>query len=185
MVRLMDAIVEAALRKWPSVPHCFGWLGLDARGDWYLRDDQVQAQGAFPTHKGSRIEHAGLLGFIARNYAHDGAGAWFFQNGPQRVYVDIEAAPWVWRVQAADAAPGWLIASHTGRAAHHRSAWLDEHGRLFADTDIGFGLVHSLDIGIAADAVEAGDWQPRKMPFAEMAPRFGYVLQPRRAGRRD
>ena len=31
----MDAIVEAALRKWPNVPACRGWLGLDARGDWY------------------------------------------------------------------------------------------------------------------------------------------------------
>ncbi len=25
----MDAIVEQAMRKWPNVPHCYGWLGLD------------------------------------------------------------------------------------------------------------------------------------------------------------
>ena len=28
----MDAIVKAALKKWPTVPHCYGWLALDARG---------------------------------------------------------------------------------------------------------------------------------------------------------
>jgi hypothetical protein len=176
----MDPIVEAALRKWPSVPNNFGWLGLDARGDWYLRDERAQAAGAFPTVKGSRIEHAGLRGFIQRNYASDANGSWFFQNGPQRVYVELEAAPWIWRLpdgfaQAPANAP---ICSHTGRDASFRSAWLDEHGRLFADTDIGFGLVHSLDMLIAAPAVEAGRWQPQEMPFADMPQRFGYVLHP-------
>ena len=53
----MDEIVEAALRKWPNVPHCHGWLGLDARGDWYLRDERAQAAGAFGAVKGSLIEH--------------------------------------------------------------------------------------------------------------------------------
>jgi hypothetical protein len=59
-----------------------------------------------------------------------------------------------------------------------RSAWLDEHGRLFLDTDIGYGLVHTLDMGLAAQAVEAGTWQPAELPFAQMPARFGYVLQP-------
>ena len=77
----MDEIVKAALKKWPNVPACHGWLALDARGDWYMRDDRVQAAGPFPRIKGSRIEHAKLIDFIARNYEHDAAGAWFFQNG--------------------------------------------------------------------------------------------------------
>ena len=33
----VDEIVKAALKKWPNVPHCYGWLALDARGDG-LRD---------------------------------------------------------------------------------------------------------------------------------------------------
>jgi len=170
----MDAIVEAALRKWPNVPHCHGWLALDARGNWYMRDERVQHAGPFPQVKGSRIEHEKLLGFIARNYACDEAGAWFFQNGPQRVYVDLEAAPWVWRV--ADAA-GWPLCSHTGREAAFDSAWLDEHGRLFVATDIGYGLVHTLDMGLAAQAVESGVWVPGEMPFDQMPQRFGYRLR--------
>ncbi len=172
----MDAIVEAALRKWPRVPHCHGWLALDARGDWYMRDERTQAAGAFPRPKGSRIEHEQLKAFIARNYAADAQGAWFFQNGPQRVYVELEAAPWVWRV--ADAAP-WPLHAHTGAdAGRLQGCWLDEQGRLFALTDLGFGLVHSLDMLGAAAAIEAGAWRPAEMPFAQMPPHFGYQLRP-------
>jgi hypothetical protein len=169
----MDDMVRAALKKWPNVPACTGWLALDARGDWYMRDERIQAAGPFPQVKGSRITHDKLIGFITRNYAHDEAGCWFFQNGPQRVYVELEAAPWVWRVQA----DGSLL-SHTGEPAAYRSAWLDDAGRLFVDTDLGFGLVHTLDMEQAANAVEARQWLPQSLRFAQMPQRFGYVLRP-------
>jgi hypothetical protein len=175
----MDEIVKAALKKWPQVPACYGWLALDARGDWYMRDDRVQAAGPFPRIKGSRIQHAKLIEFIERNYERDEAGAWFFQNGPQRVYVELEAAPWVWRIASTDLA----ATSHTGRAAAVRSAWLDEAGRLFLDTDIGLGIVHTLDMHEAARAVESGLWCPEPLRFAEMAARFGHVLSPQAAHR--
>ena len=171
----MDEIVEAALRKWPNVPHCYGWLALDARGDWYMRDDRIQAAGPFPQVKGSRIRHDKLLGFIHRNYAADAQGAWFFQNGPQRVYVELEAAPWVWRVQGG---PVPEVQSHTGRVAQVAGAWVDEHGRLFLQADIGFGLVHSLDMEAASDALESGAWPLHELTFAAMPVRFGYRLQP-------
>ena len=169
------------MAKWPQVPNCHGWLALDRRGDWYMRDDRTQAAGPFPQVKGSRILHDKLLAFIHRNYAADEAGAWYFQNGPQRVYVTLEAAPFVWRVEHADD-DTWHITAQTGQAATLRSVWLDEAGRLFLDTDIGFGLVHTLDMGLAAQAVEQGDWQPQTLAFAQMPARFGYVLQPTPAG---
>lgn len=171
----MDEIVKAALKKWPNVPHCYGWLALDARGDWYMRDERIQRAGPFPRVKGSRITHDKLLAFIHRNYMADERGAWFFQNGPQRVYVELEAAPLVWRV---DAAAPWPVHAHTGAPATPRSAWLDEHGRLFLDADIGFGLVHTLDMGAAADAVEQGHWRPQELAFGAMPGRFGYRLRP-------
>ena len=187
----MDAIVEAALRKWPHVPHCYGWLALDARGHWYMRDERVQAAGAFPQVKGSRITHDKLLGFIHRNYALDAQGAAYFQNGPQRVYVELEAAPWVWRLQpvgpgATDGAGATAsthaeplhVSTHSGLEARVESTWLDERGRLFLACDQGFGIVHSLDMDLAAQAVEAGTWVPQEMEFAQMPARFGYVLQP-------
>ncbi len=174
----MDEIVKQALKKWPNVPHCYGWLALDARGIWYMRDERVQRAGAFPGVKGSRIEHEKLREFIERNYAADELGQWFFQNGPQRVYVELEAAPWVWRLGPAGASTGPSITSHTGRAAQFEAAWLDERGRLFASTDLGLGLVHTLDMELAADAVEAGAWSPGEVPFATLPARFGYRLVP-------
>ena len=172
----MDPIVEAALKKWPNVPHCYGWLALDARGDWYMRDDRTQAAGTFPQVKGSRILHEKLREFIERNYASDEAGCWFFQNGPQRVYVGLEAAPWVWRLQPGGDA--LQVVSHTGRDAKVEGVWLDEQGRLFLSTDLGLGLVHTQDMGLAAQAVEAGRWQPASAEFDSLPARFGYRLHP-------
>ncbi|MCC7679526.1 DUF2946 family protein [Janthinobacterium sp. FW305-128] len=89
----MDELVKQALVKWPNVPHCYGWLGLDARGHWRMRDQHAQ-QRQLP---GDKIAHEALLGFINRNYGHDERGCWFFQNGPQRVYVNLEATPYIAR----------------------------------------------------------------------------------------
>jgi hypothetical protein len=169
----MDEIVAAALRKWPNVPHCYGWLALDARGDWYMRDARIQAAGPFPRVKGSRIDHEKLREFIGRNYAADTDGAWFFQNGPQRVYVELEAAPWIWRLNGDHG-----VASHTGKPALVRQAVLDEEGRVYLQTDLGFGLVHTLDVGHAADAVEQGLWAPIEMKARELPDRFRFVLSP-------
>ena len=173
----MDAIVEAALKKWPNVPHCYGWLALDARGDWYMRDDRIQAAGEFPAVKGSRIEHEKLREFIARNYAADAAGCWFFQNGPQRVYVELEAAPWVWRLRAGEGG-SLQVASHTGRDAVAGESFIDESGRLFLATDIGLGLVHTLDMEAAADEVEQGRWRPREIGFEALLAREGVERRP-------
>lgn len=169
----MDDAVKAALAKWPNVPHCYGWLALDARGDWFMRDDRVQAAGPFPSARGSRVLHDKLVGFIERNYVSDAQGCWFFQNGPQRVYVELEAAPMVWRVDDAG-----LLTSHHGVATSAQDCFVDEHGRLFIDTALGLGLVHTMDMHRAADQVQRGTWVPREVHFGDLPQRFGFVLSP-------
>jgi hypothetical protein len=169
----MDDIVRQAMAKWPHVPHCYGWLGLDARGQWFMRDDRTQAAGPFHLAKGSLLRHDKLVDFIHRNYESDADGQWFFQNGPQRVYVELEATPLVWRL-----GPGAAITAHTGRDARFKACYLDEDGRLYLDTDLGFGLVHTLDVPLAAEAVERGEWQPEAVESASLAGRFGYVVSP-------
>ncbi|MBT3069235.1 DUF2946 family protein [Rhodoferax sp. U11-2br] len=173
----MDDIVHQAMAKWPNVPDCYGWLGLDARGNWYLRDDQAQAAGAFasglPGSKGSLLQHDKLIDFIGRNYSADGQGRWFFQNGPQRVFVELQMAPLVWRVQA-----DFSVKDHIGRDASIQTCWLDEHGHLFLQTDTGLGLVHTQDMGLAADAVDLGLWLPQDVPSQDVPARFGFVLSP-------
>jgi len=132
----VDEIVKAALKKWPTVPHCYGWLALDARGQWFMRDERIQRAGPFPRIKGSVIRHDKLLEFIHRNYECDAQGCWFFQNGPQRVYVELEAAPLVCRVSWSG--DTLRVQAHTGEDASVRAAWLDEHGRLFLHGERGF-----------------------------------------------
>ncbi|MDD5332640.1 MAG: DUF2946 family protein [Rhodoferax sp.] len=173
----MDQIVKQAMVKWPNVPLCYGWLGLDARGNWYLRDDSVQARGPFSEgvapSKGALLKHEKLIDFIGRNYQADAQGQWFFQNGPQRVYVELEATPLIWRVNG-----DLSVQDHNGRVARVQNCLLDEQGRLYLQTDAGFGLVHSLDMVHAADAVEQGLWAPQAVLGADLPRRFGYVTSP-------
>jgi len=89
----MDDIVKQAMAKWPNVPHCYGWLALDARGGWRMRDEAAQQAGS----AGDKLTNAALVAFINRNYQHDERGNWYFQNGPQRVYVNLEATPFIAR----------------------------------------------------------------------------------------
>ena len=169
----MDDIVKAALAKWPNVPHCHGWLGLDARGQWYMRDDRTQAAGPFAQHKGSLLRHDKLIAFIQRNYVADEQGQWFFQNGPQRVYVELENTPWVWRLM-----PDGAVHTHAGEPVQVQASLLDEEGRLYLVTERGVGLVHTADMLLAADAVEQGRWTPAPVRADALPERFGFVRSP-------
>ena len=173
----MDEIVKQAMAKWPNVPDCFGWLGLDKRGNWYMRDDRAQALGAFdsgvPGSKGSLLQHDKLIDFIGRNYGPDALGRWFFQNGPQRVYVELQATALVWRV-----GPDFSVKDHAGRSGSVQRCLLDELGHLYLAADSGFGLVHTQDMELAADAVERGLWLPEAASQADLPLLFGYVKSP-------
>lgn len=125
----MDDIVKQAMAKWPNVPHCYGWLALDARGNWRMRDEAAQQANA----PGDKVNSAALVGFINRNYGHDDAGRWYFQNGPQRVYVNLEATPYIART---DPAQGLVL--QTGAA-------LDTIERLYL-TEVGVAIVQAGDI---------------------------------------
>lgn len=174
----MDEIVKAALLKWPNVPDCYGWLALDARGDWFMRDDRVQQAGPFPEVKGSRVNHDKLKAFIERNYASDEQGRWFFQNGPQKVYVTLEATPLVMGVQRLDAGD-FQIQTHTGSVISNvHNVLTDEYGRLFLETDQGIGVVRSPDMLTAVDAMEQAQWPLASCQFADLPTRFGYCLHP-------
>lgn len=173
----MDDIVRQALVKWPQVPACYGWLGLDARGNWFMRDAQVQALGPFGggtrQSRGALLKHEKLIEFIGRNYQPDAQGQWYFQNGPQRVYVELEATPWIWRVNA-----DLSVRSHTGALVLVQNCLQDELGRVYLATDCGFGLVHSLDVIYVAEAVERARWSPQDVLGADLPTLFNYVASP-------
>lgn len=138
----MDEIVRQAMAKWPNVPHCFGWLRLDARGGWRMRDQRAQHLDL----PGERIAHPALLAFIERNYACDDAGRWYFQNGPQRVYVDLELMPYIVRAQpGADSSIELVL--HTGQCMEKiDAAWLDRQGRLYLSDGERTGTLDDRDM---------------------------------------
>jgi hypothetical protein len=195
----MDDIVKQAMAKWPNVPHCYGWLALDARGTWRMRDEAAQRAEA----PGDKLNNAALVGFINRNYQHDERGCWYFQNGPQRVYVNLEATPFIAR---SDPAHGFVL--HTGQpmAALEQAFMLDSGGIVLRageqlaqldDRDVA-QLLQSIEL----DGKPVGDeelmawldkraghltlrWQGRVIDIeglqAEEAPqRFGYIQRPDR-----
>src|SRR5471030_2084273 len=100
----MDDIVIRAMAKWPNVPSVYGWLALDRRGRWLI--------------KGERISNPIVADFIGRNYERDDRGRWFFQNGPQRVFISLGYTPYVYRMAWDPAASAtYRMQTHTGRTA--------------------------------------------------------------------
>ena len=173
----MDDIVRQAMAKWPDVPDCFGWLGLDSRGQWWMRDDRAQALGAFqsgvPGAKGSVLRHEKLIAFIHRNYEADELGRWYFQNGPQRVYIELEATPHIWRI-----GDDFSVSSHTGTLTEVNKCLVDENGKVYLHTNLGLGLVHTLDVPRAAQAIELALWTLEEVVVGDLPARYGYVMSP-------
>ena len=173
----MDDIVKQAMAKWPNVPDCYGWLGLDTRGNWYMRDDRAQYCGTFasgqPGAKGSMLQHVKLIDFIERNYASDASGRWYFQNGPQRVFVELESTPRVWRIDAQGS-----INTNGAMSAEFERCMMDEHGWPYLQTSKGFGLVHTQDVAALSAAIERNGWEVEEVIRAELPVRFGFCLSP-------
>ena len=126
----MDEQVLRSLIKWPNVPHCFGWLALDRRGQWRMRDEFAQANQL----AGSVIQHVALNEFISRNYACDSLGRYFFQNGPQRVFITLDATPFIARIIPSQSGPQLLTQCGTEIKPH--GALCDERGNIYITGNI-------------------------------------------------
>lgn len=150
----MDEKVIAAMARWPNVPDVFGWLSLNAGGHWRLHpsgdalDDK--GSGSFPS-EGTPITSTRINQFINRNYARDSSGRWLFQNGPQRVYVRLDVAPYVlYTTDSKLTTPAFL--THNGLRTSAVLRWcLDDQGYLYADTDLGTGLLAGRDLSQIMD----------------------------------
>jgi DUF2946 family protein len=130
----MDEIVIRGMLRWPDVPAVYGWLSLDRRGSWMIKN----VSGRF-----ERIANPAVNEFIGRNYAADAQGRWYFQNGPQRVFVALDYTPWVYRLD--DAGEGLL--AHTGAAPRALEAvFVDDTGALLLDTEFGVGVLLDRDL---------------------------------------
>jgi DUF2946 family protein len=160
----VDEIVLRAQAKWPGVPDVYGWLSLDRRGRWLLRNP---ARGIYEP-----IGNAALRQFIARNYSCDERGRWFFQNGPQRVFVRLAYTPLVVR------ADGETLLDQCGRILETGEAMLDEEGSVLLPADGSIALLDDRDL--AAYAELQGDAIERlpRIQSGDVPGRFGFVLDP-------
>lgn len=141
----MDDLVKRAMARWPSVPAVYGWLRLGRRGTWFLVDRNAPGFDPVRDSGGSPITSPPIIDFIHRNYETDDEGNWYFQNGPQRVFVTLDHAPLIFRVVGED--DDLALATHTGEpvGAIHE-AHFDRQGNLFLQTDVGPGMVDDRDL---------------------------------------
>lgn len=208
----MDPQVIAALSRWPNVPHCYGWLALDPRGHWRMRDERTQQQGL----AGDIIRHEALIGFIHRNYTSDATGGWFFQNGPQRVYVELAYTPWVIRLEPSGQnqleGPDWRCRCTSGPLFQPQACYLDESGNVLLaghvneaqlqspGSPFAIGLLHDHDLDafsaqadLCLEPAETGTlgywhWQGHPIAIerilrADVPSRFGFIASPQQQAR--
>jgi hypothetical protein len=134
----MQSWVIKAMQRWPNVPALFGWLRLDRRGRWLVQ--------------GETISHPRIIEAINQNYGHDEHGRWYFQNGPQRGYMELEYAPFVLRRESAG------FVTHNGlRVERPTQAVLDEVGALSLATEHGLGEVYGGDLDWILDRLSIDD----------------------------
>jgi Protein of unknown function (DUF2946) len=139
----MDEAVLRAMQRWPNVPAVFGWLQLDRRGTWLIKT----ADGRFEP-----VVNQAMIEFIGRNYHCDESGRWYFQNGPQRVFVALEYTPWVYQLDRTVSG----LTTHTRLApAELRGLLLDDFDRLLVETDLGVGLLSDRDLPAVLDQLDA------------------------------
>jgi hypothetical protein len=148
----MDDIVARAMAKWPNVPAVYGWLALDRRGQWSIRSATLAAGAGAEFEP---VTNPKLIEFIGRNYGHDDAGRWYFQNGPQRVYVTLAYTPLVYRIARAHPLS---FETHIGApCADLRSVWMDETGNLLLVTEHGPGVLLDRDLTRGLEALSYAD----------------------------
>ena len=124
----MDERVLRAMAKWPNVPVVYGWVALDCRGRWRI--------------DGGLVRNRNTAEAISRNYACDEAGRSYYQNGPQRAYVDLEYTPWVYVLDGKG-----RLHTHTDQPLTAlKGVWLDDENNLLLDSEHGVGLVSDADL---------------------------------------
>src|SRR3954471_3969564 len=130
----MDSVVARAMAKWPNVPAVYGWLSLDRRGNWLI--------------KGERITTGALRECIARNYEAQADGRWYFQNGPQRVYVTLAYTPLVVHYE------GEALFDQRGRPFSASATFQDDEGSVLIEGEGGIALLDDRDLARFAERAE-------------------------------
>jgi hypothetical protein len=143
----MQPWVLKAMQRWPNVPALFGWLRLDRRGRWLVQ--------------GEPITHPRIVSALDQNYGFDEHGRWYFQNGPQRGYMELDYAPFVLRRDA----DGFV--THNGlRVERPTQAIIDETGTLALASEQGLGEIQGDDLAWVLEHLSVQDAPPAEEAIA-------------------
>jgi hypothetical protein len=203
----VDNSTLAAITKWPNVPNCYGWLSLDRRGNFRIRNEFAQANQL----PGDVINHAGLNHSIKTHYCIDEKNQYFYQNGPQRVYINLSYCPFIVRFIPSDNG-AWILKNHLDQMIAPLRCFLDEKGNILLESNVTItqvvdkpavsfstithrtiALLHDHDLGIFSslsnmDVANCGvigvfHWNNKDVPIepimAKDIPReFNFIPQP-------
>ena len=135
----LDPRTLAAMSRWPNVPECYGWLHLDRAGQWFLNGEPVRQKA--------------LTGHFNNHYLMDECGAWYVQNGPQKAYVNLEAAPFALFVSV-----GGQLLVHTGHLVHSLECfYMNTDGELYLRTEHGAALASSQALVSLSEGLQEPD----------------------------
>ena len=136
--------------KWPNVPNVYRWLSLDQRGNWLV--------------KGQKITHDGLNRFISANYRSDERQRWYFQNGPQKVFVTLEYTPFVIFCHSENKILS--LKTHTGKPIHDiETVYLDRGGRVLVHWGQHIGVICDRDLTLLDEHIEVDHASDNVRPF--------------------
>jgi hypothetical protein len=153
-----------------------------------MRDEYAQ-ENKLP---GNPIKHATLNDFISRNYACDTSGRYFFQNGPQRVFITLDVTPWVARIIPGET--GMQLLTQCGTQIDPQNVLSDELGNIYIagrvtqnlyEVDysesfikkecLSVALLHDHDLGFFSDLAKlhkeacsfrgSWNWNGRELPI--------------------
>jgi hypothetical protein len=85
----------------------------------------------------------------------------------------LALTPLVWRLS-----DDYQLRAQTGLTTQAQACYTDEEGRVYFNTPMGFGLLHTLDVGKAAEGLEQGVWQLETTDAANLQTAFAFRTSP-------
>jgi len=130
----MDDIVIRGMLKWPDVPAVYGWLSLDRRGSWMIKN----VSGRF-----ERIANPRSTSSSPGTTRPTPKGAGTSRTDRSGYTSPSTYTPWVYRLD--DTGEGLL--THTGAAPRALEAlFVDDAGGLLLEADMGIGVLLDRDL---------------------------------------
>jgi hypothetical protein len=79
----------------------------------------------------------------------------------------------VWRLSA-----DFKLTAQTGQETVAQMCLTDEVGKVYFQTPMGFGLLHTMDVALAAEGLSLDLWPLEAVEAKELPAKFAYCMSP-------